>query len=1149
MTITATAADLFNELRASLGLDKVREAYRVYSRVLRVATDQKTDFDTLHLGSLYAKLDYLIREYHIERSIAHSINDTRVRLRCLLRLTDEELGYSRLFDLKAICQLVSILYAEPLPGDLLRLFPAESCRATDTNVVADYFRLYVSRYDNVFVYGTCEELPDDEEVCVCINYTGGHGNGDNSYLLRYLHRGVQLNIVRPSLYNGVYYPELIILDPDYLVDITTVASCFEEYAHDARISLFSKLRPVEDSEATMLGNLAGQLLDEEVHSGDQELPYAQSFASFVRDNAFKALTIGQKQPEGTTKAADVNPLVKIRDDGERQKCNIHRALREGLERRVGRYDRDRVILEPSFISEMLGLQGRMDFLQLDYRVLIEQKSGKGQWYPGMRDDMPPREQLKHRVQVLLYQAVLHYNHKIRNSDIQLLLLYSKYELGLIGVTPAPQLLYEAIRLRNEIAGLETIYCRGGISMLESLAPEQMRQLEVRDNFWEKYKLPELRSVLDPIRQATPVERAYFLRFVTFLANEHMLSKVGNKTKESSGFASKWHDSLEEKYQTGNIYDQLTLVSPDADYEGRVTELVFAFAQDRATEMSNFRLGDIVIAYQYAAQTEPDARRTIVIRGTIVDIGVNTLRVELRAPQSDKRVLYRSTPIGGGNQHLKWAIEHDFMESSYKSLYSGMHAFLSAPRERRDLLMMQRRPEVDYSLSLRGSYGSFDELALHVRQAKDFFLIIGPPGTGKTSYGMLYTLQEQLLEEGSQVLITSFTNRAVDEICGKLVSEGIDFIRLGNPVHCSPEYRDHVMGERLAQAQSVGEMRRIVQQARVFVGTTTTLSSSLALFRLKSLDLCIIDEASQILEPHLMGLLSARGIDGQAAIRKFVMIGDHKQLPAVVQQREKVSKVEDPLLNAIGLTDCRLSLFERLLSRYRQDPSLVYMLTRQGRMHQDIADWPNRMFYSGRLQVVPLDHQTLPIPPANGSDSCWMASCLTQRVVWVNVPVVEPVVADKVNMSEAAAIASLVLYIYNNVCAQDEAFDSYKTIGVIVPYRNQIAAVRTAIEQLGHIPMLHDITIDTVERYQGSQRDYILYGFTIQRPYQLNFLTNNTFEEYGMTIDRKLNVAMTRARKHLVMLGDASVVGQNELFAKLIAYVKERGGFIDLVQPR
>jgi superfamily I DNA and/or RNA helicase len=114
----------------------------------------------------------------------------------------------------------------------------------------------------------------------------------------------------------------------------------------------------------------------------------------------------------------------------------------------------------------------------------------------------------------------------------------------------------------------------------------------------------------------------------------------------------------------------------------------------------------------------------------------------------------------------------------------------------------------------------------------------------------------------------------------------------------------------------------------------------------------------------------------------------------------------------------------------------------------------------------------------------------------------------------------------------EHFDSDKTVGVIVPYRNQIGMIRQEIERLG-IPELLAVSIDTVERYQGSQRDVIIYSFTVTQLYQLDFLCSNCFEENGHTIDRKLNVAMTRARKQLLLTGCAAILQHNPLFRELI----------------
>ena len=112
------------------------------------------------------------------------------------------------------------------------------------------------------------------------------------------------------------------------------------------------------------------------------------------------------------------------------------------------------------------------------------------------------------------------------------------------------------------------------------------------------------------------------------------------------------------------------------------------------------------------------------------------------------------------------------------------------------------------------------------------------------------------------------------------------------------------------------------------------------------------------------------------------------------------------------------------------------------------------------------------------------------------------------------------------------FDAVRTVGVIVTYRHQIAFIRRRIEEVG-IPSLLDISIDTVERYQGSQRDIIIYATGVQDETQLDFLTSNCVEADGQVVDRKLNVAMTRARKQLLITGRPEILQKNDIFKELI----------------
>ena len=191
-----------------------------------------------------------------------------------------------------------------------------------------------------------------------------------------------------------------------------------------------------------------------------------------------------------------------------------------------------------------------------------------------------------------------------------------------------------------------------------------------------------------------------------------------------------------------------------------------------------------------------------------------------------------------------------------------------------------------------------------------------------------------------------------------------------------------------------------------------------------------------------------------------------------------------------------------------------------------------MFYhKEQLEPVPLEHQLdaslhYELPSEDATDDLLKQ----QRVIFIDSGFSKDSgFSDKVNPVEARIVADLL----RRICRfYGDRFDPQKTVGVIVPYRNQIAMIRQEITQLG-LPQLELISIDTVERYQGSQRDVIVYSFTVNRPYQLDFLTSNCFTEEGRIIDRKLNVAITRARKQMLMTGNASLLRRNPVFAQLI----------------
>ena len=1137
-----TATDFFDDLMAITPDMPARERYGVLGRVLRLAVDDRLRGVKTMFAGMLPKIQYIFREHNMregtrDRSLEHAVNDLRVRLRHIDTTSDDTLQQAYTTDLKAVCRFIVLMHSPcTVPEKLERQFArvtehAYRKRATDAaGHVIDVLRCTVERWDGQHIYGTRADNGDDTVIDYGSDNGNGHDTGDWSYLQPLLYEGAQLNVVRPRETDGHLCGELLVLDPDNLVNVTAVAACFEEYGHSARLSLLNKIKPAPASKAILLGSYAGQLLDEAVY--DADTTYGESLKAFFCRHALAFACCPDEL------GADFHR------EAQRQRDIIRDIIGSSLKHKkeARPVKPGQLILEPSFFCETLGLQGRMDLIHVALDTVVEQKGGKAAY--GSTDTYV-RQQQKHYVQLLLYRAMLHYAYgKTAYTDMASYLLYSKYAAGLVELGSAPSLLFEALKVRNQTAWLERQYAQKGMDMLatltaDSIFPGQQAPL------WLRYNKPAVERLLAPIHQASALERAYYLRFMRFVAAEHMLAKVGSRTKEDSGFANVWTSSAADKRQTGNIYEHLKMMPMPPCNEQE--DIVFAFEREHDADMSNFRVGDIVMFYPYDPAYEPDATATLVFRCTVTDIRADRLCVRLRNPQNTQ-VFERYNSTG-----VCWAVEHDFMESSFGALYRGLHAMLSTPKERRDLVLGQRAPRVDTSLRLRGDYsngdkgGHFNDLVLHALQAQDIFLIIGPPGTGKTSYGMLNVLKEHLLLPGTSVMLTAYTNRAVDEICSKLAESGIDFVRLGNDFSCAPEYRPYLLANRVAgiDTPTVDNVRGLIEEARVMCGTVTAFGAHSQLFALKRFDLAIVDEASQILEPQMMCLLGACH-GGKTAIGKFVLIGDEKQLPAVVQQEQEVSAVTEPELNAIGLTDCRLSFFERMLRLLgKGDASRCSLLSRQGRMHPDIAAFPNATFYGNTLKPVPLPHQCEPAATERHGSSPIEEMLLTRRMAFVDCkPCTDNGEADKVNSAEARLIADIVVTARQTM---GDSYDAATSIGVIVPYRNQISTVRMAIDAAGckkGFDDLHDIAIDTVERYQGSQRDMIVYGFTAKRPYQLAFLTDTEYYDADddATIDRKLNVAMTRARKHLVMVGYARLLMRDVTFRRLIEYAKEHDGY-------
>ena len=286
----------------------------------------------------------------------------------------------------------------------------------------------------------------------------------------------------------------------------------------------------------------------------------------------------------------------------------------------------------------------------------------------------------------------------------------------------------------------------------------------------------------------------------------------------------------------------------------------------------------------------------------------------------------------------------------------------------------------------------------------------------------------------------------------------------------------------------------------------------------------IDEASQILEPQIIGLLPL--------FDKFIMIGDHNQLATIVLQEEEKSRINETQLQEIGITDCRESFFERLLRRCKSQgwTHSFTQLTHQGRMHSEIAAFPTTYFYSENLFPA-LDWQTGEWRLSNSNGNLYDKYIATKITILFSTERKEiNNISNKINQSEAEIIAELIESIQRVYNDNNITYDSSK-IGIIAPYRNQIALIRHKLSE-ARIDDYENIMIDTVERFQGSQRDIIIVSFCINQPGQFRYLCNLN---YDGTVDRKLNVALTRARQQLFLVGNAQLLLKHPIYKSLVNF--------------
>lgn len=1087
-----------------------------------------TQNERIHFTTLFARIAFTSHKYQIDKNTQYY---TYIFRKNALRRGSKKEDLRQkdyLLGLKTVCETIQAIYKETIPEDLQNLLPREDFHyIKPTEIKERIAKLRVIAIEDVpereMFLAKAEEYP---ERLLHIRYHDrrNEGFGQSIKAIRnVLGFPLTLNLLDITVdKDDVMTPRAFVVEPDYLVDVTSVAECFKESNSTEPLTyLLSRFLPKESSVPILLGNVANFFLDE--LTINPQLTFDEVFPKSFKINPFVFAMMSDQE------------IRDVMATGRVHFTNIKKVVLQQLE--AFDIKREECFLEPSFYAETYGLQGRLDLLhisptELNKASIIELKSGK------------PFKPNGHGVNHSHYTQTLLYDLMIKSAygegtEANNFILYSVVADGNnLRYAPAVKAQqYEAMNQRNQLLAIEEAIMCAQLEETDTLTLNKREKNLANGTIFKRLKAANFQGMGFLERDVTvfegiysklnELESAYFHAFAAMIAREHRLAKTGIQGIENAnGVASLWLNTLEEKEDNFQILNGLQI----SDNQSMEADPIIIFSRtDLTNPLANFRMGDVAVL---SAMTTADHKGGVlnnqVFKGTIIDINPEFVVLRLRARQFNQSVF---------KAFDYWTIEGDMFDSGFLAMYRGLFALFTHQKSKIDLLLTTQapdKPEATISTTIGNDIMTEEQKQIFKKiiSSKDYFLLWGPPGTGKTSV-MLRFLAAHLMENTKEnVLFLAYTNRAVDEICEAIEANSdaikAHYIRIGSRYATHPRFHEQLLERQMESIHKRQGLKDLIASKRIFVATVASMNTRTELFKLKTFDTIVIDEASQILEPQLVGLLPK--------FKRFILIGDHRQLPAVVSQAPEASITNQKVLHDIGLHNLRNSLFERLYHRCRKNNwEWAYdQLSHQGRMHQMIVNFPSHFFYEDKLQILPQGMNTAQLSSlsfALSDDASELERQIAlSRKIFCTTPRDFRGKHSKVNSHEATKIVDYIEAFQKLYATNGQHFHQ-GSLGVITPYRAQIAQILHTMQQRGIDTNL--ITVDTVERYQGGARDIIL----------ISLCTNSAAQVSGMVslsedgIDRKLNVALTRARKHLVVLGNEDLLTEVEIYKELIAWLR------------
>ncbi len=504
----------------------------------------------------------------------------------------------------------------------------------------------------------------------------------------------------------------------------------------------------------------------------------------------------------------------------------------------------------------------------------------------------------------------------------------------------------------------------------------------------------------------------------------------------------------------------------------------------------------------------------------------------------------------------------FDENSYKEMDIALEKVITASNSRlahlRDVMYGIKSPEFEKQndeLQITGLNQSQNEAVKKIISAKDVAIIHGPPGTGKTT--TLVQAIRQTLNSEKQVLVCSPSNTAVDLLTEKLHREGIKVLRLGNPARISEDVIINTLDAKIAMHESYKDLksyrktadeyfkmagkykrnfgkaereqrqllyieaRKILKDAKQLedfilheqfdkaqVIACTPVVSAGRMMRDKQFTTVFIDEAAQALEPMCWIPISRSN--------RVIFAGDHFQLPPTVKSKTAEAR----------------GFKETLMERTMSIDNVSIMLNTQYRMHENIMNFSNKQFYQEKLKAdvsvkdVVLSYDENEILLNTAFDFIDTAGCGYNEILNT----------ESLSTSNPEE-ANLLLRHLKSLIEQYEQSNKQNrkiSIGIISPYKEQVQLLTTQILEDDFLKKQSPpISVKTIDGFQGQERDVIY----------ISLVRSNDNQEIGFLSDtRRMNVALTRAKKKLVVVGDSSTFGNHPFYKSFLDYVEKIGAY-------